>query len=251
MKNCRLFWRFASAGVMALLALPFLLEPTAGAFGMPVIDGAALGQMATEAGHVWSQLQSMQQQVQALRAAALQLDPRSYQSVRNLLSGNDVNYQSLIRDVQSMGYTLERVNTRFRQLYPDDAAVKKMRPDQLEATSRDMNQEIHASALVAARSQSTLRTIEQNDTEARNILSRSEGNGSQVAQLQSAIQMLGLIHQTLVGINQTMSTSGRVTSSVAVRAATERRMERERAERMLQGYSAPQPIPEVSEKVHF
>jgi P-type conjugative transfer protein TrbJ len=251
MQTRRPFLRSASAGVLALFALPFLLEPTAAAFGMPVVDGAGLVQIATEAGNVWSQLQSMQQQVQALRAAALQLDPRSNQSVRNLLAGNDVNYQSLIRDVQSMGYSLERVNARFRQLYPDDAAVKNMRPDQLEATSRDMNQEIHASALVAARSQSTLRSIEENDTEARNILSRSEGNGSQVAQLQSAIQMLGLIHQTLVGINQTMSTAGRVTSNVAVRAATERRIERERSDRMLRGYSAPQPIPEVSEKVRF
>jgi conjugal transfer/entry exclusion protein len=146
--------------------------------------------------------------------------------------------------------TLDQVNARFRQLYPDDAAVKNMRPDQLETTSRDMNKEIHASALVAARAQ-TLRDIEQNNTEARNILSRSQGNGSQVAQLQSAIQMLGLIHQTLVSINQAMSTSGRVTSNVAVRAATERRMERERADQLLRGYSSPASIPEVTDKVGF
>jgi len=251
MKSRRHLFRFASAALLTVLALAPLLEPTASATGLPVLDVAGIAQVAEEAGYVSSQLLSMQQQVQALRSAALQLDPRSYKSVQNLLSGNDVNYQSLIRDVQSMGYGLERVNTQFRKLYPDDAAVKKMRPAQLEATSRGMNQEIHASALVAARSQTTLRTIEQNDTEARNILSRSQGNGSQVAQLQSAIQMLGLIHQTLVGINQTMSTAGRVTSNVAVRAATERRMERERADRMLRGYSKPEHIPEVSDKVGF
>lgn len=210
MKTRRHLFRSASAAVLTVLALARLLEPTASATGLPVLDVAGIAQVAKEAEYVSSQLQSMQQQVQALRSAALQLDPRSYRSVQNLLSGNEVNYQSLIRDVQSMGYSLDRVNTRFRQLYPDDAAVKKMRPDQLEATSRDMNKEIHASALVAARSQTTLRDIEQNNTEARNILSRSQGNGSQVAQLQSAIQMLGLIHQTLVGINQTMSTAGHV-----------------------------------------
>jgi hypothetical protein len=62
------------------------------------------------------------------------------------------------------------------------------------------------------------------EREARNA---TEDNGSQVAQLQSAIQMLGLIHQTLVGINQTMSTAGRVTSNGS---PTERRIEREGAD---------------------
>lgn len=251
MKTHRQFFRCACAAVLALLAFPPLLEPLASAQGLPVIDAAGIAQIAVEAVQVSAQLQSMQQQVQALRSAALQLDPRSYQSVQTLLSGNDVNYAALTRDVQSMGYSLDRVNSRFRQLYPDDAAVKNMRPDQMEATSRDMNQEIHASALVAARAQTTLRATEQNDTEARNILKRSQDNGSQVAQLQSAIQMLGLIHQTLVGINQTMSTAARVTSNVAVRAATERRMERERADRMLRGYSSPATIPEVTDKVRF
>jgi P-type conjugative transfer protein TrbJ len=249
MKLRRYFIRLALSAALTTVLLPALLESPASA-GLPVIDVAGIAQVATQAVEVGLQLQSMQQQVQALRNAALQLDPRSYQSVQNLLAGNDVNYQSLIRDVQSMGYSLERVNTRFRQLYPDEQAVKNMRPDQLEATSRDMNQEIHASALVAARSQTTLRTIEQNNTEARNILSRSAGNGSQVAQLQSAIQMLGLIHQNLVGINQTLSASSRVTSNVAVRGATERLMERERATRML-GSSRPERIPEVSDQVRF
>jgi P-type conjugative transfer protein TrbJ len=251
MKTRRHFFRVALTAALTTLLSPPLLEGSASATGLPVIDGAGIAQIAIQAAEVWAQLQSMQQQVQALRNAALQLDPRSYQSVRNLLAGNDVNYLSLIRDVRSMGYSLERVNTRFRQLFPDDDAVKNMRPDQLEATSRDMNKEIHSSALVAARSQTTLRTIEANNTEARNILNRSAGNGSQVAQLQSAIQMLVLIHQNLVGINQTMSASSRVTSNVAVRAATERSMERERSARMLRGYSNPERIPEVSDEVRF
>jgi conjugal transfer/entry exclusion protein len=126
-----------------------------------------------------------------------------------------------------------------------------MSHQQFESTARDMNQELHASALVAARSQTTLRSIEQNNSEARNILSRSEGTDSQVAQLQSAIQMLGLIHQNLVGINQTIAASTRVTSNAAVRGVTERRMERERAARMLGAPTPSERIPEVSNNVRF
>jgi P-type conjugative transfer protein TrbJ len=242
--------RCVLSGALATLSATASLEGDASA-EIPVIDAAGIAQVAIHAAEALAQLQSMQQQVQALRNAALQLDPRSYQSVRNLLSGNDVNYVSLLRDVQSMGYSLERVNARFRQLYPTDDAVKNMSPDQLRATSREMNQEVRSSALVAARSQSTLRTIEANNTEARNILDRSAGNGSQVAQLQSAVQMLGLIHQNLVDINQMMSASSRVTSNVAVRAATERSMERERAARMLRDGTTSERIPEVSDKVRF
>jgi P-type conjugative transfer protein TrbJ len=242
---------FAAAMLALLLTLPSGPSPVALAQGLLVVDTAGILQVATQAAQVWTQLQSTQQQVAALRAAARQLDPRSFQSVQNLLAGNDVNYQALLRDVQSMGYTLERVNTRFRQLFPDDQAVRGMSHQQFESTARDMNQELHASALVAARSQTTLRSIEQNNSEARNILSRSEGTDSQVAQLQSAIQMLGLIHQNLVGINQTIAASTRVTSNAAVRGVTERRMERERAARMLGAPPPSERIPEVSNNVRF
>ena len=241
-------WRILSCGGAMLLALAATtISATAGA--IPVIDVGSIAQLAVQAGEVWAQLQAVQQQVATLRAAAQQLDPRSYQSVRNLLAGNDVNYASLIHDVQSMGYSLERVNSRFRQLFPDDEAVKKMTPAQAEAVSRDMNREIHSSALVAARSQTTLRAIEANNTEARNILSRSESNGSQVAQLQSAIQMLGLIHQNIVAINQMISAAGRVTSNVVARGATERRIARERDTRMRSDYVEAAPVPAVDSRL--
>jgi conjugal transfer/entry exclusion protein len=80
------------------------------------------------------------------------------------------------------------------------------------------------------------------------VLSRSQGNGSQVAQLQAALQMLGLMHQNLVTITQLISSSGRVTSNQAVRAVTERRFERERGQRMLRDYTKSEPLPELDAK---
>lgn len=241
----RTFFRVASLAV-ASVVFPVALVRPARAF--PVIDAAGIAQIAVQAAEVWAQVQTLHQQVEALRAAALQLDPRSYQSVQNLLSGNDVNYLSLLRDVRSMGFTVERVNTRFRQLFPDDQAVKKMTPRQAEATSKEMNEELYSSALVAARAQTTLRTIEDNNVEARNILSQSQGNGSQVAQLQSALQMLALMHQNLVTITQLVSSSGRVASNQAVRAVTERRIASERATRMMRDYDKPTAIPDIDQR---
>jgi P-type conjugative transfer protein TrbJ len=242
MLNRRHLFRCAAAAIVGCAVSPSL-PSTAHAF--PVIDPAGILQLVAQWQQVQAQVQTTANQVNALRAAALQLDPRSYQNVQNLLAGNDVNYLSLLRDVQSMGYTVERVNTRFRQLFPDEQAVRNMTPAQADAASRGMNQEVYSSALVAARAQSTLRTIEDNNVEARNILSRSEGNSSQVAQLQAALQMLGLIHQNVVSITQTISASGRVASNQAVRRVTERRIERERAARMMRGYAQDEPIPEI------
>jgi conjugal transfer/entry exclusion protein len=242
MNDRRHFFRCAAAATLSLT----VLSSPAGA--IPVIDAAGIAQVAIQATEVWAQLQATEAQVRALRQAALQLDPRSYQSVQNLLSGNDVNFLSLTRDLRTMGYSFERVNARFRQLFPDDDAVKNMTPRQAEATSREMNAEIYSSALVAARTQTTLRTIEDNNVEARNILSRSEGNESQVAQLQSALQMLGLIHQNLVSITQMVSASGRVSSNQAVRGVTERRIERERAARMMRDYSRDEPVPALDSR---
>jgi hypothetical protein len=84
--------------------------------------------------------------------------------------------------------------------------------------------------------------------EARNVLSRSEGNGSQVAQLQSALQMLGLIHQNLVSITQTISAAGRVTSNVAVTRVTHRRMAGERRSRRRRDWAKPTAVPEIDRR---
>ena len=236
------------AAILAALVLGIPPSPPALA-DLPVIDPAGLVQLGLQWTQEFMQLQAMAQQVEALRAAARQLDPRSYQSVQNLLAGTDVNYEALLRDIRTMGYSLERVNAQYERVFPKEQAVHSMTPAQFEETARGMNDELYASAEVGARAQTTLRTIEDNNREARNVLSRSQGNDSQVAQLQAALQMLGLIHQNLVTINQLVSTGERVTSNVSVHAATTRRIERERAARLSRDYVRDESIPEVDARL--
>lgn len=242
----RKYLRRATTTVLALLAIPFLLPASAQA--LTVEDVAGIGQVVDHIQETMRHVSTTRSQVEQLRASARQLDPRSYRNVQNLLSGNDVNLLALLRDVESMGYTLDRVNQRFQRLFPSEQAARNMRPRDFRANSREMNREIHESALVAARAQTTLRTIEQNNVEARNIISRSESNGSQVAQLQSALQMLALIHQNLVSITQTISTAGRVSSNIAARDVTDRRVERERQVRLLRGYGGRERAPQIDSR---
>jgi conjugal transfer/entry exclusion protein len=237
-----------AAGALAAIVLPTVLTLSRPARAIPVIDVAGIGQIVLQWIQVQAQVRATANQVAELQAAARQLDPRSYQSVQNLLTGNDVNYTSLLRDVRTMGYALDRVNAMYERYFPNEEAVKAMKPAEFESTAREMNREVYDSALVAARAQTTLRTIEDNNIEARNVLSRSEGNGSQVAQLQAALQMLGLIHQNLVTINQLVSSAGRVTSNVAVRGITQRRIEHERGDRMLRDHDKDEAIPTVDNR---
>lgn len=246
MTTRRTFFSQTLTTTLAAFAVPSLL--TTGAGAVVVEDFIALGQLASQTGITTTQVATTLQQVEALRKAALQLDPRSYQSVMNLLSGNGVDFLALTADLRSMGYSVDRVNQRYRVLFPDEQAMRNMTPEQFKTAGKDMNDEIYSSALVAARAQTSLRNIEANNIEARNILSRSEGNDSQVAQLQSALQMLGVIHQNLVSITQTLSSAGRVTSNVAVTRVTHRRMAGERRSRRRRDWDKPADVPEVDRR---
>lgn len=226
------------AGAMLLMGVA-LSTPSEAA--LPVVDVTGIGQLALQFIQTVAQVAAMKQQVDELRRMARQLDPSAYRGIQSLLNGNELSYQALTRDVSTLGYTLDRVNTRFRQMFPDEQALRNMRPQEHEAAAREMNAELHSAALVAYRAQSTLSTIEANNVEAKNILSRSESNSSQVAQLQSALQMLALVHQNLVSITRTLSTGSRITSNLAARAVTERRIERERRRRLLEDYATPAP----------
>jgi hypothetical protein len=124
-----------------------------------------------------------------------------------------------------------------------------MKPADHESTAVQMRDEVYNAGLVSARAQTTLGDIEQNNVEAQAVLSRSAGTDSQVAQLQSALQMLALIHQNLVSITMAVNAAGRVSSDIAAQAVVERRIEAERRQRLFQDYSRHEDIPEIDPRV--
>lgn len=212
-------------------------SPSASAF--IVTDAASLVQLATELITTKEQIEATIRQVEALRNAARQLDPRSYQSIGSLLDGDAVTFDAITRDVRTIGYTLDRVNQSYRRIFPDEAAIRNMRPGDHAETAKEMNRELYASALVAHRAQTNLSTIEANNAQAKDILTRSGADDSQVAQLQSATQMLALVHDNLANITQTVASAGRVSSDLAAARVTDNRIARERQRRSLEGLDTP------------
>ena len=207
--------------------------------GFVVTDAASIGQIMSQIANTQRQISATMQQVESLRNAARKLDPRSFQSIGSLLDGDPVTFDAITRDVTNIGYTLDRVNRTYEKIFPDDDAVKSMRPAEHAETSKQMHRELYASALVAHRAQTNLSTIEANNAEAKAILQRSGGEDSQVAQLQSATQMLALVHDNLANITQTIASASRVSSDLAAISVTDNRIARERQRRYIQDFDRP------------
>lgn len=228
---------FGAGTLLAACASVLSIGRRAGAF--VVTDVASIGQLVNQITTTERQISATMQQVESLKNAARKLDPRSYQSIGALLDGDAVTFDAITRDVANIGYTLERVNRTYKKIFPDEAAVKKMRPGEHAETSKQMNRELYASALVAHRAQTNLSTIEANNAQAKAILQRSGAEDSQVAQLQSANQMLALVHDNLANITQTIATASRVSSDLAATSVTDNRIARERQRRYVQDFDRP------------
>lgn len=215
---------------------------------LPVVDVTSLAQLAAQIGSTLSQIDMTKRQVEALHRSARQLHPRNYTGITGLLTRGDLDYATLTRDLSSIRFTVARVNQQFGQIFPNEDSIRNMRASDHEATSRRMNQELHSAALTAARAQSTLTTLEANNTQAKEILSRSEGNESQVTQVQLAIQMLAVMHENMKSIIKTVTTAGRLSSDIAAAAVTERRIRRERLHRLGANYNRSVDYPNIDRR---
>ena len=223
--------------ILSLLTWPlFQASPASGA-AIPVIDTAAIAKLALQIAEAIRQIKVMEQQVQMMRDAAKQVAQGSFGGLVELFRLIQVNYEAITRDGSGIGYTLQSVNSQFQRIFPNEEAISNARFRDYESISNGMTNELRSAALVAVRAQSTLSELQTTNAAARDILQQSDGNGSQVAQLQLAVQMLAVIQENMRSIVQTINSAGRLTSDMAAAAVTERRVARERRIRLMRNYT--------------
>jgi conjugal transfer/entry exclusion protein len=185
------------------------------------------------------------QQLGDMSTMLSRLDPQSFEELAQLLDSNEMSFEVLAGDVNSIGYTLEQVNTDFQNAYSGD--YTKTAPEAFDALYKRWADEILASAKVAARSQATLSSLESNTHQAKAILSRSASSDGEVAQMQAIVQMLGLIQGQNTAVVQSLTTTGRVLTTTAATTAAERHLARERRARALANYLDPGPaVPPIT-----
>lgn len=227
-----------TAVVGALLgALVLSPEPAnADLFGGDVAELAALlTETLSQGVTLGEQLTQLKIQVDALNTMLSQLDPASANAVLGLINDTTFNYQSLVGDIQSLGYTLQAVNADFASTFPTD--YSKTPASSFAPIYDEWQAQIWSSALVAARTQGVLSTIHQNADEAAMVLAASASSSGQVAQLQAVVQMLGIVESQNNSLLQSLATTGRVIAMTASTGASDRQLARERKKRNLAGYT--------------
>src|SRR5258708_3661427 len=212
MRLLRFFTRRRLLLAAIVAAVERVFEPTvarADLFGgEDVVLSAILTQSIATVVQLVSALSTLKQQLDAMGTMLSQLGSASFDEVAALINNTDFSYAQLTKDVASIGYTLQSVKSQFRSLYASD--YSKTSFSQFDALYGRWQDEILAATEVAARSQATLSTLQNNATEAAAILARSAGTDGQVAQMQATVQMLGLIQSQNNAIIQSLATTGRV-----------------------------------------
>jgi P-type conjugative transfer protein TrbJ len=176
-------------------------------------------------------------QISLLRQALSRLDGLSFDTLRGLLVDTQPGYDALVQNVDSIGYRLDAINRSFRKVFPSTSDLKSVRYSDFEPLVARWQDEIQASALVAARAQSNITWLKQRSDQAADILSRSASAEGQVAQLQAVVQMLGVMQAQTVGMAKSIDAAGRVTTNLAAASAAEKQLSRERKRRNLANYT--------------
>jgi conjugal transfer/entry exclusion protein len=245
----RLFSRrnlvFASvAALAARLSRPKLARADFWGGDIPILIGILTQAVATVT-HLASMLINLKAQLDAMNTMLSSLDAASFQSLLTVIGNTELSYNALTGDIASMGYTLESVNSQFRTIYGSD--YRKTAFGQFDSLYGRWEDEILASAQVAARSQATLSRLESHASQAAAILEKSAASDGQVAQMQSIVQMLGLMQSENNSLLQSLATTGRVLTSAAATTASERALSREKKRRHLANYtSRGAPVPPMS-----
>ena len=193
-----------------------------------------LAESVTTVSNLVNMLQVLQQQLAATKQLLSKLDPSSYDALRSTLHSNELSFGQLSQGVNSIGHTLASVNSQFRTVYKRDYSDVPLAD--FDSNYARWHDEILSAAEIAARSHTTLATLERNTDAAAAILRNSASAEGVVAQLQATNQMLGVIQSQNNALLQSLATTGRVLSSAAGSQAADAQLSREKKKRSLENY---------------
>lgn len=201
---------------------------------IPVVDAARFTEMAVQLGHARQLYNQLVAGLGQLQNAAQRLTdlPDSPSEVLQ-------HYRAITSDVNMVGYRIDTINRQYHRVFPDEAAVRNTPARDVEHLSETWDREVYLSSLSAARAQSSLKGVEGNTRTAAQLLERSEGNSSAVAQLQVLVRMIEVINNDLEQLSVTLAATERVNSSLAATDTSAHAVMAERRRRALDGYSRP------------
>lgn len=195
------------------------------------------------------QLINMEQQLKNYAQTLKELDPSSYRGVLNAYYTMKATKDGLLSDVNAISYSAKQVNADFKKLFPEkDTDIRNVDQAKLKEKGAAWNTELSNSAKIAMRAQTNLGNVATATQQAEQIVSRSQGADGEVRQLQGITQMLFQMQVQLGDIAEMLSTSGRVSATLAATQASKDMVTREGKRRRRAGYANPGQPPKVLNK---
>lgn len=183
---------------------------------LPLLAGI-LAEAFAEVSNLSSMVTQVVEQVRLLKTLISGLDSRSFAAVTEVLRDAERTQAALTTGIQSMSYSLQRIDDEFGALYPSDPRPSL---EQRTVYYARWNQEVLAASHVAARQQSLIEKLGDRANEARDLVVQSQNAAGEIGQLQLVVQMLSIMHAQLLTIDQTLATTGRVLTDMSATSAS-------------------------------
>jgi P-type conjugative transfer protein TrbJ len=202
---------------------------------LPLLAGI-LAEAFSEVSNLSSMVEQVVEQVRLMRTMISGLDASSFAALTELLREAETTHDTLTAGIRSMSYSLGRIDSEFRELFPSDPHAATF--DEHAAYYSRWNQEVLAAAQIASRQQTVIGKLGDSAAKAREIAQQSQNAPGEVAQLQLIVQMLSILHTQLLTLNQTLATTGRVLTDIGAGSASASQLSQAKRQTSLSNYTS-------------
>ena len=199
--------------------------------GIPVFDGSNFANMIISASNQAQQISNQVSQINSLlRGNALseqalrQLGLGNYSGLLSQMSAQYQDLNKIITASKALSASVSEIQSQYQQLYPNFQNMKNRSPEQMYQQFGKWSDQLQDANKSAMQAQSTINNIKDRNNRISSILSESAGasGASQVAQLQSSNQMLGVLAQQMNDLHTVMASSARSATEAQAMAQAEK-----------------------------
>ena len=199
--------------------------------GIPVFDGSNFANMIISASNQAQQISNQVSQINSLlRGNALseqalrQLGLGNYSGLLSQMSAQYQDLNKIITASKALSASVSEIQSQYQQLYPNFQNMKNRSPEQMYQQFGKWSDQLQDANKSAMQAQSTINNIKDRNNRIASILNESAGGAgaSQVAQLQSSNQMLGVLAQQMNDLHTVMAASARSATEAQATAQAEK-----------------------------
>ena len=155
-----------------------------------------------------------------------------------ILRASQNDYNTLIQNTNSIGYSIGSLHNAFIALYPDGATIQAMPASQFDTLNANAQTELVTASEIAARSQTSVSEVETQTQLAETILQNSSGLDTIAGQLQLGLQLCSIMQSDFTAMIQNLAMTGRVLSDTAAMQSSDGRFAHERTRRNRLNYTS-------------